>query len=64
MAKKAGYDTFDMPITHKERQTGTVSILKWKLLKVCMQSFNELARFRMDLGGKVKNLKEPEKVTA
>ena len=63
MAKKAGYDTFDMSITHKERQTGTVSILKWKLLKVCMQSFNELAQFRLELGDKVKNLKKPEKVT-
>ncbi|MGF7216004.1 glycosyltransferase involved in cell wall biosynthesis [Spirosoma lacussanchae] len=64
MAKKAGYNTFDIPITHKERQTGTVSILKWKLLKVCMQSFKELAQFRFDLGSKVKALKSPEPVAA
>lgn len=64
MAKKAGYNTFDIPITHKERQTGTVSILKWKLLKVCMQSFKELAQFRFELGSKVKALKSPEPVTA
>ncbi|AQG82475.1 glycosyltransferase family 2 protein [Spirosoma montaniterrae] len=64
MAKKAGNETFDIPITHKERQTGTVSILKWKLLKVCMQSFKELAQFRFDLGGKVKALKRPEPVAA
>ncbi len=63
MAKKAGNDTFDLPITHKERQTGTVSILKWKLLKVCIQSFKELAQFRFELGGKVKALKKPEPVT-
>ena len=64
MAKKAGYNTFDLPITHKERQTGTVSILKWKLLKVCMQSFKELAQFRFELGDKVKELRKPEAVAA
>jgi dolichol-phosphate mannosyltransferase len=64
MAKKAGYNTFDIPITHKERLTGTVSILKWKLLKVCIQSFKELAQFRFELSGKVKALKKPEPVTA
>ncbi|GAA4419674.1 hypothetical protein GCM10023187_54210 [Nibrella viscosa] len=62
MAKKAGYNTFDIPITHKERQTGTVSILKWKLLKVCMLSFRELAVFRLELGRKVKALRTPEPV--
>ncbi|GAB2542314.1 glycosyltransferase family 2 protein [Spirosoma aerophilum] len=64
MAKKAGFNTFDIPITHKERLTGTVSILKWKLLKVCIQSFKELAQFRFELSGKVKALKKPEPVTA
>ena len=64
MAKKAGFNTFDIPITHKERLTGTVSILKWKLLKVCIQSFKELAQFRMDLGDKVKNLKALEPIIA
>jgi len=64
MAKKAGFNTFDIPITHKERQTGTVSILKWKLLKVCFQSFRELAQFRFDLGSKVKALRKPEPVAA
>lgn len=64
MAKKAGFNTFDIPITHKERLTGTVSILKWKLLKVCIQSFRELAQFRLELGGKVKALKQPEPIAA
>lgn len=62
MAKKAGFDLFDIPITHKERLTGTVSILKWKLLKVCFQSFGELAQFRLDLSRKVKALRKPEPV--
>lgn len=64
MAKKSGFDTFDIPITHKERLTGEVSILKWKLLKVCIQSFKELAQFRFELGSKVEAINKPEKVTA
>ncbi|RCR65671.1 MULTISPECIES: glycosyltransferase family 2 protein [Larkinella] len=57
MARKAGQKTFDIPIVHKERLTGTVSILRWKLIKVCLQSFRELAEFRLELGAKVKALK-------
>jgi dolichol-phosphate mannosyltransferase len=57
MAKKAGQNTFDIPIVHKERLTGTVSILKWKLLKVCIQSFKELLNFRWELNGHVKAIK-------
>jgi dolichol-phosphate mannosyltransferase len=57
MAKKAGQQSFDISITHKERQTGTVSILRWKLLKVCMQSFGELLRFRLELNDKVKAIR-------
>lgn len=57
MARKAGQDTFDIPIVHKERLTGTVSILKWKLLKVCIQSFKELLNFRIELNSKVKAIK-------
>ena len=58
MAKKAGQTLFDIPITHKERATGEVSIVKMKLLKVCWQSFKELSRFRWELNGKIKALKK------
>ncbi len=57
MARKAGNKTFDIPITHKERVTGEVSIQKMKLLKVCWQSFKELFQFRRDLNTKVKQIK-------
>jgi dolichol-phosphate mannosyltransferase len=56
MARKQGQNTFDIPITHKSRLTGEVSIRKMKLLKVCWQSFKELAAFRWELNSKVKNL--------
>ncbi len=58
MAKKYGQNIFEIPITHKERATGEVSIQKMKLLKVCWQSFVELWNFRVELNSKIKNLKD------
>ncbi len=54
MAKKSGQELFDIPITHKERVSGTVSIVKWNLWKVCIRSFRELLRFRWELNDKIK----------
>lgn len=57
MAKKSGQSLFDIPITHKDRETGTVSIVKWNLWKVCIRSFKELLRFRIELNSKVRALR-------
>jgi hypothetical protein len=57
MAKKSGQELFDIPITHKDRETGTVSIVKWNLWKVCIRSFKELLRFRLELNKKVKAIR-------
>lgn len=57
MAKKSGEKLYDIPITHKDRETGTVSIVKWNLWKVCVRSFRELLQFRLDLNDKVKALR-------
>ena len=57
MAKRAGQKLFSLPITHKDRHTGEVSIKKMKLLEVCWQSFKELVAFRRALPGIVKTLK-------
>ena len=45
MAKKDGNDLMFIPVTHKERETGQVSIIKMKLLKVCVRSAKELLNF-------------------
>ncbi len=45
MAKKDGNDLMFIPVTHKERETGQVSIIKMKLLKVCVRSARELFSF-------------------
>lgn len=57
MAKKSGQETFDIPITHKDRETGEVSIVKWNLWKVCIRSFKELLRFRLELNKHVKAIR-------
>jgi len=56
MAKRAGQKLFSIPITHKDRHTGEVSIKKMKLLQVCWQSFKELMAFRRALPEIVKNI--------
>lgn len=63
MAKKAGQTLFDIPITHKSRQTGEVSIVKLNLLKVCWRSFKELLAFRLELNDKVRRLKSTPELT-
>lgn len=45
MARKDGNELMFIPVTHKERETGQVSIIKWKLLKVCFRSAKELLSF-------------------
>lgn len=49
LARKYKQKTLDIPIVHKDRQTGAVSILRWKLLKVCFKSLKELIVFRTSL---------------
>ncbi len=58
MARKSGEKLLNIPVKHKDRQTGEVSIRKMNLLKVCWKSFNELVAFRRSLRSKVKNIKE------
>lgn len=58
LSKKAGEKLFDIPVLHKERETGEVSIRHMKLLKVCWQSFKELTAFRIDLNRLVKEIKK------
>ncbi|MGZ3694472.1 MAG: glycosyltransferase family 2 protein [Bdellovibrionota bacterium] len=52
MAKRAGANLHEIPIHHQERQTGKVSILRWKLLKVCFRSAKELVTFRLVLASR------------
>lgn len=57
LAKKSGSTLFEIPITHQERHTGTVSIMRWRLIKACLRSARELAVFRFRLAFMANRLK-------
>jgi dolichol-phosphate mannosyltransferase len=46
---KAGYDVAQVEVPHRERETGTGSIRRWKLLKFCARAFRQLLAFRSRL---------------
>ena len=58
LSKKAGQKLFNIPVTHKERETGEVSIRHFKLLQVCWQSFKEIAGFRLNLNSLVRKIRQ------
>jgi glycosyltransferase involved in cell wall biosynthesis len=49
LAAKAGCELFELPIIHEKRKTGQVSIIRWKLIKICFRCAGELFRFRQSL---------------
>lgn len=54
MACKQGQPLYETPINHLARITGTVSIVKWNLIKVCLRSAKELISFRLSLHQRIK----------
>lgn len=43
------HDVVFVDVPHKDRETGTVSIRRWKLLKFCWRAFQQLIQFRRSL---------------
>ncbi len=43
---RSGCDLMHLPVTHEDRKTGTVSIVRWKLIRVCFRCVGELLAFR------------------
>lgn len=48
--RAGGYSVVEVPTPHQERQTGEVSIRRWKLFKVCLRALGQLLAFRLRLG--------------
>ncbi len=44
-----GCDLMHLPVTHEDRKTGSVSIVRWKLIRVCFRCVRELLAFRSTL---------------
>lgn len=47
--KRNGYNVIERAIHHRERNTGEVSIRRWKLIKFCGRAFKQLISFRAQL---------------
>ncbi|MGI9078914.1 MAG: glycosyltransferase family 2 protein [Gemmatimonadaceae bacterium] len=47
--KRSGMNIIEVEIDHRERQTGVVSIRRWKLVKFCAKALGQLLRFRYRL---------------
>ena len=56
LALKDGQDLISIPISHKERKTGKISIVKWKLIKVCFKMVKDLILFRLRLPSIIKKI--------
>lgn len=52
LACHAGWRILEVPVLFRERQTGEVSIKKWKLLKVAMKSFAQTIAFAQKRGSR------------
>jgi len=50
-AAKRGFKIAYVPVSHRERQTGVVSIRRFKLIKFCARAFGQLLTFRGRLFG-------------
>ena len=46
VAKKRGYNVVELEVTHKERDTGEVSLRRFKLLKFCARALSQLLKLR------------------
>lgn len=49
LAARDGQDLISMPVSHRDRQTGVVSIVRWRLIKACLRCVAELWSFRLNL---------------
>jgi hypothetical protein len=50
-ARVRGFDIVEAPVPHRERETGEVSIRRWKLFKVLVRGVVQLLAFRRSLRG-------------
>jgi len=57
LGARLGEKLLYLPVTHEDRKTGTVSIVRWKLIRVCFRCVGELLRFRRILAENVPALK-------
>ncbi|MBX7143541.1 MAG: glycosyltransferase family 2 protein [Oligoflexia bacterium] len=47
-----------LPVQHKERETGKVSIVRWRLIKACLRCVRELFEFRVTLRASLQKIRD------
>ena len=47
--KRRGLKIAEIDVPHRERQTGEVSIKRWKLIKFCARAFSQMLEFRRSI---------------
>ncbi len=57
IARLRGYDILEVEVTHKERDTGEVSIRRLKLLKFCARGFSQMLELRRRLSRRSREAK-------
>lgn len=57
LAARDGQNLMFIPVSHKERGTGKVSIVRWRLIKACLRCVGELLEFRMKLGSLLRTIR-------
>lgn len=57
LADLDGQNLLGIPVAHQERLTGKVSIVRWRLIKVCFRSAKELFLFRRSLRASLEHLR-------
>lgn len=58
LALKDGQDLMSVSIPHKERKTGKISIVRWKLIEGCFKIMNDLILLRLRLFHIIKNISD------
>lgn len=56
LGSRIGADLMHIPVTHEDRKTGTVSIVRWKLIRVCFRCARELLQFRRILARRIQTV--------
>ncbi len=61
LAARDGQNLGFLPVQHRERETGKVSIVRWGLIKACMRCVRELMVFRVQLGSNLAKIRRDRK---
>ena len=60
LAQIDGHNIVNIPVPHKKRKTGKISIIGWGLLKFCLRGFKEIILLRLKMNNIMKILNKKD----